>query len=194
MKDHDQRGSGSGQVLVEALVGLALLVFVWALIAFATFMTTNHVRTAMASRHAAWQKGNRTEPSVEDIEKKFFFQAGVVKVESGVGVGIGSLISGANAVNMEQFSAGDHGPFIARVKFGMTAEDMNSGVPFPFTIMTTEFPLMPPTLMENYLQVESSCQWDEVGETWTDWNKALSGVMNTFKSEVKSALGKWASL
>lgn len=181
-------------MLVEAIVGLALLVFVWAIIAFATFMTSNHVRTAMAARHAAWQKGNGIEPSVEDIEKKFFFQTGVVKVESGAGVGIGGLIGGANAANMEQFAEGDHGPFVARVKFGMTAEDVNGEVPFPFTIMTTQFPLMPPSLMENYLQVESSCQWDEAGETWTDWNKALSGVMNTFKSEVKSALGKWASL
>jgi len=86
----------SGQVLVEGIVGLALLTFVWALIAFSTFIATNHIRTAMAARHAAWQKGNGIDPSVDDIEKKFFYQAGLVKVETGDGLGIGNLISGAN--------------------------------------------------------------------------------------------------
>lgn len=184
----------SGQVLVEAIVGLALLLFVWALITFATFMTTNHIRTAMAARHAAWQKGNGTDPSVEDIEKKFFFSGGVLKVDAGGGVGIAGLISGEHAADMQQFSSADHGPFAARVTFGVTADELNSCTTFPFTVMTTEFPLMPPTLMENYLQVESNCQWDEVGETWSDWQKALSGVLSTLKSEVGGALSKWVSL
>lgn len=178
----------SGQVMVEAIVGLALLVFVWALVAVATFMTTNHGRTAMAARHAAWQKGMGTEPTVEDIEKKFFFQGGLTKVETGTGPGIGDLISGANVADLEKFSQGDHGPYVARVSFGLTAEELDNATTFPMTLMAVEFPLMPPPLMEEFLMVESHCQWDEVGDTWSDWKKALKGVMSTFKTEATGFL------
>ncbi|MEI6217370.1 MAG: hypothetical protein WCP86_00570 [bacterium] len=184
----------SGQVLVEGLVGLALLAFVWALIAFSTFIATNHIRTAMAARHAAWQKGNGIDPSVDDIEKKFFYQAGLVKVETGDGLGIGNLISGANVADLQQFSGGGKGPFAAKVSFGLTASEISSATTFPFTLMTTTFPLMPPTLLKDFLQVESFCQWDEVGETWDDWKKAIKGVMSTFESESKGLLGNWVKL
>jgi len=60
--------------------------------------------------------------------------------------------------------------------------------------MTTKFPLMPPTLLKDFIQVESFCQWDEVGETWDDWKKALKGVMSTFESESKGLLGNWMKL
>jgi len=188
------RDARSGQVLVEAVIALALLLFVWALVAFTTFMTTNHVRTAMAARHAAWQKGNGIAPSARDIEEKFFYEEGLVKVDVGAGHGIGDLISGANASELQRYSGGDRGPYVAKVTFGLTREELGSASVFPFTLMTTEFPLMPPSLMEGFLQVESRCQWDEVGETWTDWQEALQGVMGTFKAEAQGFLRGLVSL
>jgi len=33
-----------------------------------------------------------------------------------------------------------------------------------------------------------------VGETWSDWNKAVKGVMSTFESESRGFLGNWVKL
>ncbi len=184
----DIRRQRSGQVMVEALVGLALIVFAWALVSVATFMANNHVRTLMAARHAAWQKGMGKTPSAEDIEAKFFFQGGLTKVECGTGFGIGDLISGTNAADLTEFADGGRGPYVAKVSFGLTAEDLNTTTTFPMNLMGMQFPLMPSPVMEEFLMVESHCQWDEVGETWSDWKKALDGVMDTLKGEISGFL------
>ena len=187
-------GSRSGQVMVEAVIALSLLVFAWIIFTFSTYMSTNQIRTAMAARHAAWLKGNGEDPSTEAIASNFFYQAELVNVEVGKGSGIGDLIGGSKVAEMDEFADADEGPYAARVTFGITTADVASVTSFPFTLMRTELPFMPPSLMTEFLQVESTCQWDDVGETWTDWEKALSGVLKTFWNEVKSALGGIAGL
>jgi len=196
-----QKSSRSGQVMVEAVVALALLMFVWIAVAFTTYMSTNHIRTAMAARHAAWLQGNGATVSAGIIATNFFFQPEMVTLESGQGVGIGGLMNGTNVADMETFSEGSHGPFVARVTFGNPDDTVESGpafiqsaTTFPFIVLRSQVPFMPPSLMSEFLTVKSHCQWDEVGETWTDWETALKGVLNTFKSEAESFLGGFADL
>jgi|GEM_PF-4978905 len=179
-------GSRSGQVMVEACIGLALLIFIWIAASFAMYMGTNRIRTAMAARHAAWLKGSGKTPTVELIESNFFFEGGVTRIETGEGEGIASLLSGGDQTT---YGEAGRGPFKAKVTFGITPADVNSTTVFPFVLMRTQLPMMPPSLMEGFLSVESECQWDEVGDTWSEWADALRGVWNAVKSEIVGIFG-----
>ena len=183
---HGEAGQ-SGQVLVEACVALALLVFVWITAGFATYMSTNHIRTAMAARHAAWLKGNGGDVDPKAIATNFFMleedAADLVKVVESNGMGsIAGLISGDN----NNFGQKGRAYWVV-VKYGITAENLTSTEKFPFTLMRTEVPLMPPSLIENLLRVESHCQWAEVGDTWTDRKKALKELWDTIVAEMGGA-------
>lgn len=177
----------AGQVLVEACIGLALLVFVWITAGFAVYMSNNHIRTAMAARHAAWLKGNGGDIDNTAIATNFFMlaeeEADLVKCEpEGAKGSIAGFITGDD----NNLGNEDRGWWV-EVKFGITAEDMASTEAFPFSMMRTTVPLMPPSAVENLLQVESHCQWADVGQTWTDWKDALKGVWNTILAEMGDA-------
>ena len=74
--------SRSGQAMIEACLGIALLTFVFVLVGVSTFMSNNRIRTAMAARHAAWMHGadlydnsaqNREYLNNVNIDNWFFF-------------------------------------------------------------------------------------------------------------------------
>ncbi len=174
----------SGQVLVEACIALALLVFVWITAGFAVYMSTNHIRTAMAARHAAWLKGNGGNVDNKAIATNFFMldedQADLVEIVESNGMGsIAGLISGDNNNFGQKGRA-----YWMEVKYGISAEKLASTEAFPFSLMRTAVPLMPPSVIGNLLQVESHCQWATVSETWTDRKTALKEVWDTIMSEL----------
>ena len=67
-----RRGLLSGQILAEACIGLSLLVLLWIMLSFTTYMANNRIRTAMAVRDAVWLKSNGQDPT-GTIPGAFFF-------------------------------------------------------------------------------------------------------------------------
>ncbi|HBA83003.1 MAG TPA: hypothetical protein DCZ95_02810 [Verrucomicrobia bacterium] len=167
-----RRDGESGQALVEACLGAALLVLVWALAIYSTFMASNYIRTAMAARHAAWMRGNGGSPDAAAMEGGFFFQAGLVKVEEIEAIGLDGLFSGDSDQNTLA-NAGE-GPFRYKVTFGI--DDVAHAATYPFVLMKTKLPYMPETKLYSFLSVSSVCQWDEVNNAWTSWIDALEGI------------------
>lgn len=170
MKPNRKRklGSRSGQVMVEACVALALLIFTWILIAVSTFMGTNQVRATMAARHAAWLKGNQSKITTEalqtNIRDGFFYQGDMAKVEFIEPVSAWDAITGNE--KLDKVLGDGKGPFRPVVSFGIETNELETTGEFPFTLMKTDLPFMPSPFMGEFLKVEAACQWDEVGDAW----------------------------
>lgn len=178
----------SGQVMAEACLAIALLAFTWITVSFAVFMNTNHIRTAMAARHAAWMRGNGGSPGPDNIGNDFFFQGGVIGVEQMQSIGIGEFIAG-NA-DTQKYDGEGNGPFRYTVSFGMDKADINTTTNYPFVLLKTELPFMPPSLPDRYTKVQSSCQWEEVNSTWTSFSEAIVW----FFEEILSKMGDYFRL
>jgi hypothetical protein len=180
LKSQSQRRSCAGQVIVEAAIGLALMTFAWILMTYSLYMGTNSIRTNMAARHAAWLKGatgNDATPS--QIDQMFFYQSGLSKIENGAPVTVGDLFSDSGAKDSKDIGKGGHGPFLVTVSFGVA--DVNTATQFPFTLLKVRVPFMP-ALPTDISMVKSTCQWEEVGDTWTSWADALRGILDSLKS------------
>jgi hypothetical protein len=180
-----QRSSCSGSVMAEACIGLALMVFAWIMITYTLFMATNHTRTAMAARHAAWFKGaGGTDATAAQIDNSFFFQPGLTKVEYGKGEGIVSSLSGGLSEDDKKIKDGGKGPFLATVTFGISTNEIDSTDKFPFTLLKTKVPFMPDSRLATGLSVKSSCQWEETGETWSKFMDAIKGMYDSLKDMI----------
>jgi len=168
----------SGQIMAESCIGLALMSFAWIILLYSLFLADNHIRTAMAARHAAWYKGaGGGDMTAAQLDEYFFYQPGVSAVEYKQGDGIEALVLSGNSPSF----SGDAGwPTRATVTFGVTNVN-DSANPFPFDLLTTKVPFMPDSAMTNVLSVNSVCQWDQTSETWRSPGKALSGVFDTLK-------------
>lgn len=178
-----RRDPCSGQVLAESCIGLALMVLVWILVVFTTYMGTNQIRTAMACRHAAWLKGSEGgTASTAQLDQWFFYDTGLSKVEYLNGLGVGDLFGTVSGDRKTYSDAGQ--AVMARVTYGVA--NTNSLNKFPFVLLKSQVPLMPRPMMDQALSVNTSCQWDEVGNTWTTWAEALKGIWNAIVSTVSS--------
>ncbi len=172
----------SGQALVEACIGLAIMALTWVLISHVCYMRTNHVRTVMAARHAAWLMGHNADAG--GITGNFFFpnDAGY----AGVGA--------AESLNLSALGEGWSGSAAtakrATVTFGTTPEALESINTFPMALMKTKIPFMPVSLVQtNYLSVKSSCAWPaDVDNTWTSRTEALMGVLSEIANSVSGVL------
>jgi len=146
-------------------------------------MADNRIRTAMASRHAAWMVGHNPDlldnlPSVAShLDSHFFYQPNLVKVERLERSESGGLnLSGVINTIIEK---ADKGQFRMKVTYGITPEQVNTTTTFPFTLMKTKLPFMTSSVMTNCLSVDTACQWAEVGNTWEsigDIVKDLFGI------------------
>ena len=182
----DQRG----QVLVETCIGLALMAFVWMSTGLATFMSNNHVKTAVAARHAAWMKGNKAgDGAIKScVQTNFMFlggDEGLVQVDIQAGKGsIAGLLTG------DDKGFGQKGQMHwVEVTYGTNSRDK-----FPFSILDIQFPFMPKMEMDGILFVKSHCQWSDVHETWTNAGAALKAMWDMLKAEIGSMWGKVSSL
>ena len=173
--------SASGQALVEACIGLALMALTWVLISHVCYMRINHVRTVMAARHAAWMMGHQADAG--GAAGSFFFgrdinYAHIAAPEdlnlSAIGKGWGS--AGVTAHR-------------ASVSFGITAEEFENTDVYPFALMKVQIPFMPSLALTNYLSVSSFAAWPaDVDNTWTDRSEALKGVLSQIAGSVGTIL------
>lgn len=180
------RRSDSGQVMVEAVISLCLLAMVWLVATFAAHMNVSRIRSLTASRYASWVKGNGSDASVDVIGSNFFFVAKgskLVEIENIQPVGMFDAVLGNDRRTEFDDSPG---PFRVVVRFGIEKKDVPKATATPFNFMKTQLPLMPPSLVENLLQVESRCQWDNTGDSWQTLKGAMKGLWSQMKSEAIS--------
>ena len=151
----------SGAILAEACIGLALLVFLWILVSYVTFMSNNRIRTVMAARDSAWMSGNGLNPTKGSLADSFFIgdDVKVAKVMSSVPV---KLNVGNPYLK----------PFVCSnsVTFGMSANDMKNSTQFPFVLMNMNVPFMPSAFLADFTSVSGHCAWP------ADVNNTLSGL------------------
>ncbi|MEI8120843.1 MAG: hypothetical protein WCI20_02235 [bacterium] len=175
----------SGQALVEATIGLAIMALTWVLITHVCYMRTNHVRTVMAARHAAWLMGHKADYGA--ATGSFFFDNGVSLA------GISEQTLPLSAVGKSWGGSG--GAKLATVSFGMSPDDLETTDIFPFALLRTEIPFMPSMVLTNYLSVQSFSAWpDDVDNTWTDRGEALVGVISEIVKSIGGALEWLGSL
>jgi hypothetical protein len=176
------QGGRRGQALVEACIGLALMALVWVLMTHVCYMRINHVRTVMASRHAAWLAGHK-EDTASSLGNFFNSQDAAY-----AGVSSESLAISAMG---KSWSGADASAVRARVTFGVTLEQLDDTNTFPFALMKAELPFMPSLILTNYLSVDSQCVWPaDVGNTWKDKSEAFKGVLSELINEL-GGVAKW---
>jgi hypothetical protein len=169
----------SGQILAEACIGLALLVFVWILISFVAYLSNNRIRTAMAARDAAWLQAKGL--STASVPSAFFYgddvQLAKVMPAQQVSLSMPAVVQGiilAQGGGLDSMAYGmqDNYASDATVTFGMTASEVKSTTTFPFNLLNVQVPFMADLDMDNFLSVTSSCAWP--GEDGADptWSKA----------------------
>ena len=181
----------SGQFMAEAAIGLALMAFVWIILTYSLFMANNDIRTEMAARYAAWLQGANggTIATASQMDQYFFYQTGLSTVKAGTPEQVSSffppvLPSGLTKLFDLSDGTAANGPFKVSVSFGVSSADSSS--PFPFDLLNTHVPFMPDSNITNALSVQSSCQWDGVGDTWTDSTTVLKVIWNMLKNLVSS--------
>ncbi len=175
--------NASGQALVEACIGLALMALTWVLISHVSYMRINHVRTVMAARHAAWMMGHNAEAG--GAAESFFFGRDVSYAQ----------VAAPEALNLSAIGEGWSGAAAtaqrATVSFGITMEKFDEPDVYPFGLMKARIPFMPSIVLTNYLSVKSSAAWPaDVDNTWTDRGEALKGVLSEIANSVGGIL-KW---
>ena len=163
-----RRKRKSAQILAEACIGLSLLTLVWIFLSFSTYMANNKIRAAMAARHAAWLQANGE--SINSVPGAFFFggDVGLAKAASGKKITLQRL----PIVPLWQGSVWSNS-----VSFGMSSATLAGTTKYPFVLMKTRLPFMPPSLLDNFLSVDSACGWPgDVGDSYKDWNPITSGI------------------
>jgi hypothetical protein len=182
------RHGESGQVLTEAALGLSLLSLTWILVCFTSFMATNHIRTTMAARYAAWYRGEfGRAPTTDQLEQYFFYQ-GLVDIQPTEPVGMLDLYADLRTLDQVQLTtaADASGPNRTTVTFGVSNLQSPESDQFPFVLLKTRLPFMPESAPESLgiLKVSSSCQWEETGKPWNDPKEAVSYIWQLVKAEV----------
>jgi hypothetical protein len=181
------RQRDSGQIMVEACIGLALMAFAWIIITYSLYLADNQIRTEMAARYAAWYAGNNngTHPTAANIDQYFFFQSGLSTVSKLTPALIPDALAGQNPTNAVNDNSDGNGPFKVQITFGVT-DPNNSSNPFPFDLLATHVPLMTNSMMAVY-SVNSSCQWDGDSDTWNTWSAAAKGIWATISGNAGAA-------
>jgi hypothetical protein len=191
----------AAQILVEACIGLALIVFTWILLTYSLYMANNQIRTEMASRYAAWYTGNSggNLPSTAQIDQYFFYQTNLSTVSTQTCDDMSTFVSQLTGsfipsqflsfLNLSDGTAAN-GPFRVQVSFGVT-DPNNSTNPFPFSVLQTKVPFMTNSMMSVF-SVNSTCQWDGDSDTWNTASQAwglITNFLESFFGSFASAIG-----
>jgi hypothetical protein len=184
-----RRHIASAQILAEAAIGLSLMTFAWILIAYSLYLANYKIRTEMAARYAAWYQANNggTAATGAQLDQYFFYQSGLSGVTNLSPILIGQVIEGEMPTNAGNYSSGDGSePFRSQVSFGVSSLD-NTANPFPFNLLNSnvKVPLMPSSTLSTF-SVNSTCQWDDDSDCWTNASQAVSGVWNTLLNDLGS--------
>jgi hypothetical protein len=182
LSTHSRRNKAcAGQVITEAAIGMSLMTFAWILMTYSNYMGINATRTCMAARHAAWFKGaSGNDISASQIDQGFFYQTGLTKVENNQPVKVADLFTGGGN-DPKNIGGAGHGPFMVTVSFGV--DDVSTATQFPFDLLKTKVPFMP-DFPNTISKVKTSCQWEEIGDTWTTFADAIRGIFDSLKSMI----------
>lgn len=165
----------SGQIMAEACIGLSLMVLLWLLVTFTTYMANNRIRSAMAARDAAWLQSNGE--SLSTIPSRFYMNDDVSLATANAGTKISLDTRG---VPTGPWSGSG---WLNSVSFGMSAGGVSGTTRYPFVLLNMHVPFMPPTSLNGFLSVTSSCAWPaDCDKTFDKMSDALlgSGVSTSF--------------
>ena len=163
--------------MAEACIGMSLVVFVWVLFAFSSYMANNRLRTVMAARDAAWLQSNGQNPS-SLVPTQFFYGSdqNVAQAPAGRQVNLSPLGS-EGGLDSFGWSGLDAVMWSNTVTFGMTVDQVSTTEQFPFVLLNTHAPFMPDIMLSNFLSVSSVCAWPgDLDKTWASKGDALGGV------------------
>ena len=146
----------------------------WILCSFALFMANNTIRTSSTARHTAWKKGNDGGYSVNnnELDASFFMKTNFVRaVLTDGGMATNGAFSGAFVSTILGWA-----PDIrhAQVPFGVDDMDDPRATVYPFIFMRTQFPFMPTSLLEDWLKMETHCEWEQIDNNWDSITPSLS--------------------
>ena len=155
-----RRQNLAGQIMAEAAIGLALLVFVWILVSYTNYMGINRIRTNMAARHSAWLSGHGADPTANGLITSNFFlgnDANLVTVAPPV---TNSLNLFGISIDPNFLVGASPEVYSNTVTFGVA--NVNSSSPFPFNLLMVNVPFMPTDLLDSFksfTMVSSHCAW-----------------------------------
>ena len=162
INDRRQQSPSSGQVLAEACIGLSMLVLLWLLLSFSSYMANSRIRTAMAARDAVWLQANGentdTVPGAFYYGKDVNLAAVAPAQEISLSSPISFLWSGKAWSNS--------------VSFGMSPGALPGTTHYPFVLLNARIPILPADIMDHvmdhFLSVNTGCAWPaDVGNTYT---------------------------
>lgn len=184
------RNRDSGQALVEAAIGLSLMAFAWTLAFYAAYMVNHAGQCVVAARYAAWSNGNGREIDAPTIRTELFKDnSSLVQLETGeiLASGNSSLLGKSSdivqAIGNLIFSVF---PRIhqATVTFGVAPDQEPH--PWPFSLLSVQFPFMPEPRLTEWMTVSATCEWDEVHSTWQgiDLGKIIGGFIGKDRDDL----------
>ena len=194
-------GDDSGQAMVEASIGLSLMVFVFIMIAIITYMMHHHTRTIMAARHAAWIGANLEDDYDSGgvmttvlglIKSGFFYDTDLVRIVPGA-FGEESFFSLGELVENPPVA----GAFY-RIEYGLDPADPDTyiapeDVPFPLNLYEVKAPLMADNekIYEDGFASETrlgivhgQCKWNSTVDTWQCFGDLGSGLVDALTDEL----------
>lgn len=184
-------GDNSGQALIEACLGMSLLILVGALITYIGFMVSCNIRVTMAARHAAWVRGNGGQPTTAQLWRDFFFEAdsNLLKLEEAGSRDATESIPEITTIDPGlRKIIGDARIFGYRVSYGIDSGDDERR--FPYSLLMTKPPFGPSAFFDSLLRVEASCYWDQVSDPWTTMSRMMSWLKSSFANQMRAELTK----
>jgi hypothetical protein len=169
----------SGEILAEAAIGLSLLVFVWILVLYVSYMCNNRLRTNMAGRYSAWLSGNGVDPTANNgaiIAANFFMGDDTKLVEVAPSATSGISVFGITLPSISGIPGLVPDICSNSVTFGMPLSQVSETANFPFILMNSQVPYMPSTVLSNFTIVTSHSAWPaDITETYSDtlWQSAM---------------------
>lgn len=178
--------------MAEAAIGFAMMVCVWILIVFSCWLSNNHIRAHMASRHAAWALGEGGAGLTKvQIDEGFFYDPDFTQVTYEEGVGMASIVSDVAHYDRKGVGLSGGGPNIATVSFGLDALTDSKADRFPYLLLKVKAPFMPSAPdTADFLKLKSSCQWDDTGDPWA--NDSGLSVLDWVQSKLLKSAGSLA--
>ncbi|MCE9614440.1 MAG: hypothetical protein K8T26_09200 [Lentisphaerae bacterium] len=177
----------SGQAMVEACIGMALMGMVLTLAAVFGHMTVNRNRCLIAARHAAWIRGNggsvpTFNPAVQKaFAQKFFYFPEIARLDENVQRAKTTQIMSGPPLVIPFMKDTMH---VMRMTYGLTPAQVGqasmSQLPFPLVYLRSRFDYLntkavaqfdkvtTAALIFTMSDVQGECAWFNVSDTWTD--------------------------
>lgn len=165
--------------MTETVIMTAVLGFAWILCYFSLFMAGNGIRNMSAVRHMAWMKGNDLDAGAQagTVDSAFFafndFMTNGIREGT---VSTGALSAGGGTALGTILGWGMPDLWHVETGFGITGMSDAKASRYPFIFMNTKFPFMPTSLLEQWLMMKGTCEWEPVHENWEGFFDMISSM------------------